>query len=171
MTKFTAKQERFVEEYLIDLNATQAAIRAGYSKKTSYSMGQRLLKNVEVAAAIAKAQGARSKRTGITQDYVLANIVETLERCRQVRPVILADGSPAMVETEDGKMAPAFKFDPANALKAAELLGKHLVMFTDKVDHTSSDGTMSPAQMTEEQVDARLAELEGKRANDDSTVH
>ena len=68
-------------------------------------------------------------------------------------------------------MAPAFKFDPANALKAAELLGKHLVMFTDKLDHTSSDGTMSPAQMTEEQVDARLTELEAKRTNDDPTVH
>jgi hypothetical protein len=47
---------------------------------------------------------------------------------------------------------------------ALEKLGKHLAMFTDKVDHTSSDGTMSPAQMTEEQVDARLAELEAKRA-------
>jgi len=59
-----------------------------------------------------------------------------------VRPVIRADGSPAMVETEDGKLAPVFKFDAANALKAAALLGKHLSMFTDKVDHTSSDGTM-----------------------------
>ena len=171
MTILTAKQERFVEEYLIDLNATQAAIRAGYSKNGAQVQGHRMLSNANVAEAIQSAKAERSKRTEITQDYVLTNIVETLERCRQVRPVIRADGSPAMVETEDGEMAPAFKFDPANALKAAELLGKHLVMFTDKVDHTSSDGTMSPAQMTEEQVDARLAELEGKRANDDPTVH
>jgi phage terminase small subunit len=171
MNILTAKQERFVEEYLIDLNATQAAIRAGYSERTAKSQGQRLLTNVDIAAAIAATKKNRSQRTEITQDYVLTNIVEILERCRQVRPVVRADGSPAMVETEDGELAPAFKFDAANALKAAELLGKHLSMFTDKVDHTSSDGTMSPQQMTEEQVDARLAELEGKRTNDNPTVH
>ena len=58
----TAKQARFTEEYLVDLNATQAAKRAGYSEKTAGSQGQRLLKNVEVAAAIAEAMSERSKR-------------------------------------------------------------------------------------------------------------
>ncbi len=164
MTGLTAKQERFVEEYLIDLNATQAAIKAGYSEKTARSVGSENLTKPDVAAAIVAAQKNRSERTEITQDYVLTSIVETLERCRQVRPVVHADGSPAMVETEDGELAPAFKFDAANALKAAALLGKHLSMFTDKVDHTSSDGSMSPLKMTEEQVDARLTELEARRA-------
>ena len=70
----TEKQERFVEEYLVDLNATQAAIRAEYSSKTAYSMGQRLLKNVEVQAAIQQAKQKRSQRTEITQDMVLKEL-------------------------------------------------------------------------------------------------
>lgn len=69
--KLTPKQARFVEEYLVDLNATQAAIRAGYSEKTAYSIGQENLTKPEVAAAICEAQDARSKRTEITADRVL----------------------------------------------------------------------------------------------------
>jgi phage terminase small subunit len=72
----TPKQERFVEEYLLDLNATQAAIRAGYSARTAYSQGQRLLKNAELQDAIAKAQANRSNRTGITQDMVLSELAK-----------------------------------------------------------------------------------------------
>ena len=58
--KLTDKQKRFVEEYLVDLNATQAAIRAGYSEQTAYSIGQRLLKKVEVQEAIQQAQNNRN---------------------------------------------------------------------------------------------------------------
>ena len=65
----TRKQDRFVKEYLIDLNATQAAIRAGYSPKTANEQG--LLANVSVQEAIAKAMAERSKRTGISQDRVI----------------------------------------------------------------------------------------------------
>lgn len=68
------RQRRFVEEYLVDLNATQAAIRAGYSEKTADVQGPRLLGNVRIAAAIADAQRARSTRTGITQDRVLREL-------------------------------------------------------------------------------------------------
>lgn len=71
-----AKQARFVEEYLIDLNATQAAIRTGYSEKTAYSQGQRLSKDVEVAEAIAAAMAARSERTEITSDRVLRELAK-----------------------------------------------------------------------------------------------
>lgn len=60
------KQQRFRDEYLIDLNATQAAIRAGYSKATAYSQGQRLLKNVEIAASIDEARAKLSEKTEIT---------------------------------------------------------------------------------------------------------
>jgi phage terminase small subunit len=70
----TAQQKRFVAEYLIDLNATQAAIRAGYSQKTAKSQGNRLLTNVDVAAAIQEAQAKRSNRTEITQDRVLLEL-------------------------------------------------------------------------------------------------
>lgn len=72
----TAKQGRFVAEYLIDLNATQAAIRAGYSEKTAEQQGSRLLSNAKVASAIAEAQSKRSKRTEITQDRVLAELAK-----------------------------------------------------------------------------------------------
>jgi phage terminase small subunit len=68
------RQQRFVDEYLIDLNATQAAIRAGYSQKTAHSMGPRLLENVEVQNAIADAEARRSKRTEITADNVLRRL-------------------------------------------------------------------------------------------------
>lgn len=67
----TDKKRRFVCEYLIDLNATQAAIRAGFSERTARSQGQRLLTNVDVQQAIAEAQQKRSERTEITQDRVL----------------------------------------------------------------------------------------------------
>lgn len=67
----TDKQARFVEEYLVDLNATQAAIRAGYSEGTAQEQGSRLLCNVMVAKAVSEAKAARSERTQITQDDVL----------------------------------------------------------------------------------------------------
>lgn len=71
MAKLTPKQQRFVEEYLVDLNATQAAIRAGYSPKTANEQASRLLANVNVKAAVAEAQKRLSERTEITQDMVL----------------------------------------------------------------------------------------------------
>jgi phage terminase small subunit len=69
-----ASQERFVAEYLVDLNATQAAIRAGYSAKTAEQQGSRLLRNVQVAEAVAKAMEQRRERTTITQDRVLEEL-------------------------------------------------------------------------------------------------
>lgn len=72
----TGKQWRFVAEYLIDLNATQAAIRAGYSEKTAHSQGPRLLENVEILVEIEKAKIERSKRTEITQDKVVAELAK-----------------------------------------------------------------------------------------------
>ncbi|MBS7531838.1 terminase small subunit [Hazenella sp. IB182353] len=71
MAKLTPKQQAFVKEYLIDLNATQAAIRAGYSKKTAEATGSRLLRNVKVQTAIQKALGEREARTEVTADMVL----------------------------------------------------------------------------------------------------
>lgn len=72
----TAKQQRFVDEYLIDLNATQAATRAGYSKKTANEQGSRLLANVSVSAAIRQGMNARSGRVEITQDMVLKELAK-----------------------------------------------------------------------------------------------
>ena len=132
----TAKQRTFVEEYLVDLNATQAAIRAGYSAKTAGSVGNENLQKPDIAAAIQEAMDKRSERTEITADYVLQSIYQTMERCKQVEPVLDRRGDPVLVETPDGGEAKAFTFNAAGVLKGAELLGKHLKLFTDKVEHS-----------------------------------
>jgi phage terminase small subunit len=125
----TPKQESFVEEYLIDLNATQAAIRSGYSEKTANEQSSRLLANVKVAAEVAKAQAERAARTKVTQDYVLESIVSAMERCKQAEAVTDRHGTPVMVETPTGDLAPAYTFNAAGVFKGAELLGKHLGLF------------------------------------------
>lgn len=116
------RQAVFVAEYLLDLNATAAALRAGYSAKTAYSQGQRLLKNVEVQRAVTEAQMNRAKSTLIDADYVLNKIRETVERCSQGEPVLDREGN------ETGE----WRFDSSGVLKGCELLGKHLGMFKDK---------------------------------------
>lgn len=136
----TPRQDRFVEEYLVDLNATQAAIRSGYSVKTADQQGPRLLANPKIAARIQELMEGRSKRTEITADYVLTTIRETVDRCRQVAPVLDRKGKQVYVETPDGAEVPAFAFDSGGVLKGCELLGKHLKLFTDKHEHTGKDG-------------------------------
>ena len=74
MTELTAKQQRFVEEYLVDLNATQAAIRAGYSPRTAYRTGADNLKKPQISEAIQKAKDVRSARTGVNSDRVLEEL-------------------------------------------------------------------------------------------------
>ena len=76
MAKLTEKQRRFVDEYLIDLNATQAAIRAGYSAKTANEQGARLLANVSIQQAISEKMAERSKRTGVNQDRVVQELAK-----------------------------------------------------------------------------------------------
>lgn len=133
MAKLTPKQQRFVDEYLVDLNATQACIRAGYSKKTAYSMGEENLRKPEIKKAIEQAQQQRQQRTEIDQDYVINTIIETIERCKQAKPVLDKKGEPVYVETLDGEIVPAYRFEAGNVLKGLELLGKHLGMFNDKL--------------------------------------
>ena len=143
----TPKQQRFVSEYLIDLNATQAAIRAGYSEKTAYSIGQENLKKPEVAKAVIAAQAERFERTEITQDYVLTTIRDTMERCKQAEPVVYQNGDPVLIGTPSGDLAPAYKFDANAVLKGAELLGRHLAMFTDKAVVDVNHGVREPAEI------------------------
>ena len=107
------RQKRFVGAYLIDPNATQAAITAGYSEKTAYSQGQRLLKHVEVSEALAKAQEQRQERTQITADAVLERLW------------MEAHGQDVPDHSQSGRV------------KALDLLAKHLKLYTDAVDHTS----------------------------------
>ncbi len=93
MAELNDKQQRFVEEYMIDLNATQAAIRAGYSVKNAASIGAQLLKKTQVQRAIARARAERSRRTGITSDRVL----QELARIAFVNAADLIDPETAQV--------------------------------------------------------------------------
>lgn len=136
----TPKQVRFVEEYLIDLNATQAATRAGYSAKTANEQGARLLANVSVRSALQDAMADRAKRMEMTADYVLTTIRDTVERCKQAVPVLDRKGKPVLVSTPNGDVAPAYTFDPMAVLRGAELLGKHLKLFTEKTELTGPNG-------------------------------
>ena len=130
MAKLTPKQQRFVEEYLVDLNATQAAVRAGYSEKTAYSVGGENLRKPEIQQAITEAKKKRSEKVNITAEYVLGNLVEVAERCMQKRPVLNMKGE--QVVDEDG--ANKWTFDSKGANRALELLGKHVGCFVDKVE-------------------------------------
>jgi phage terminase small subunit len=135
----TPKQEAFVREYLIDLNATQAAIRAGYSVKTAAEVGHENLRKPQIAAAIQAGMDARAERTEITADYVLSGIREVAERCLERAPVMVGRGeSRAQMVDDHGNHV--WSFDAAGANKAFELLGKHIKLFTDKVEHTGKDG-------------------------------
>ena len=128
-SELTPKQKRFVEEYLVDLNATQAAIRAGYSAKAAGAIGHETLTKPEIRDAIVLAQAARADRTKITADYVLTTIKTTIERCSQAEQVMVWDpDAKAMVASGE------WKFEHSGVLKGAELLGRHLKLFTDKVD-------------------------------------
>lgn len=154
----TNKQRRFVEEYLVDLNATQAAIRAGYSERRASEIGSQNLRKPEIAAAIQEAMQARASRTEIDADYVLKGIVETVERCRQAVPVYDRSGKPVMVETPSGELAPVYAFDAKNVLKGFELLGRHLKLFTDKTELTGANGgpIQSVATVTDPQEAAKI---------------
>ena len=134
--KLTRKQFLFVHEYLKDMNATQAAIRAGYSKHSAFSIGIENLKKHLIAEELSKAFAARAGRLRIDADYVLNQAVKLHERCMQeVRPkMIRVDGKSVHAEDEDGNLM--FLFDTAGAAKALELIGKHVGVqaFKDRLD-------------------------------------
>lgn len=121
--KLTPKQALFCKEYLVDLNATQAAVRAGYSKKTAKEIGFENLTKPHLVELIQELMNKRSKKVEIDGDWVLSKLKQVAERCMQEEPVI-AQGEPT------GE----FKFDSSGANKALELIGKHHKLFTEKID-------------------------------------
>ena len=135
MAELTDKQRKFVSEYLVDLNATQAAIRAGFSEKTAGSMAQKLVAKSHIQEAIKSAQAQREKRTLVTVDYVVSSLREVAERCLQKSPVTNAKGK--QVQDEQGR--DVWKFDSAGANRALELLGKHVNAFGERKEETPED--------------------------------
>jgi phage terminase small subunit len=145
----TPKQERFVLEYLKDLNGKQAAIRAGYSPKTAEVQASRLLSNVKVSEFVKAQMDERAEEIKLDAQYVLKNLQKVAERCMQAVPVLeKVDGE--WVETGE------FKFDSSGANRALELIGKHLKMFTDVVEVNDY------SDLTEEQLKERIKQLQCK---------
>lgn len=131
MAKLSDKQEMFCKEYLIDLNATQAAIRAGYSEKTARQMASNQLSKVYIQERIAALSEARNKRVQIDADYVLTQAVKLHERCMQEIKPEMINGEEVTDEWDN----PVFKFDANGAKGALEIIGKHVKVqaFADKV--------------------------------------
>jgi phage terminase small subunit len=169
--KLTPKQERFVEEYLIDLNATQAAIRAGYSQRTARQIGEENLSKPDISRAIHAAKAERSQRTHITQDRVLQELARIA--FFDLRKLYREDGSlKGMHELDDEAAAVLAGVDVVETKGNAEIGGedgirhipeyvkkvkipdkvgalglamRHLGMLRDKVEHTGKDGKDLPA--------------------------
>lgn len=125
--RLTPKQQRFVQEYLIDLNGAQAAIRAGYSERTANVQAAQLLAKLSIAEAVKERQAMLEVETGITQKWVLDKLKENVEKAMQATPVYDREGN------ETGE----YTYAGAVANGALNLLGKHLGMFGDKLDLTS----------------------------------
>ncbi len=156
----TPKQHRFIEEYLIDLNATQAAIRAGYSKRNAGKIGPELLGKTRVREAIAYAIKDRSERTRVDADWVLERLVEEVEA--NIRDIFTHDNrlkpvhdwpdvwqkgmvkSFEEIKREDGTVVTRISF--SDRLRRLELIGKHVNVqaFKDQVGSNHKvDGLLS----------------------------
>lgn len=155
MAKLTAKQKKFVEEYLIDLNATQAAIRAGYSPETAEQIGYQQLQKTSVKNEIDKAMAERSRRTGINQDRVLRELAKIAfvnpgdvinfdeatvkSDAKEDDLAAIASVKIKNIPTEDGEITER-EIKLCDKLKALDLLGKHLGIY-DK--HEAEDRNLT----------------------------
>lgn len=146
MARLTERQARFVEEYLLDLNATQAAIRAGYSQKSAEKIGHQLLEKTRVREAIAEGKIRRSQRTEISADRVILELARiAFSDPREVMEwgpygVRLKDSASlteeqaaSVAEVSEGKDG-VMKLKKHDKVKALELLGKHIGIFREKVE-------------------------------------
>lgn len=179
MAKLTDKQELFAREYLKDLNATQAAIRAGYSEKTAKEQAARLLTNVNVQTFVAELKATRVEQTGIDAAYVLRRLVEIDQM--DVLDILLSNGElkpirdwpktwrttlSGMDVTEIAGDTPSLlkKIKWPDKVKNLELLGKHVDVqaFKEQIanEHTGKNGgPIEYTDITEEELEERLKEL------------
>ncbi len=172
----TGKQKRFIEEYLVDLNATRAAIRAGYSPDTAKDIGCENLKKPMIRCHIALAMAERSRRTGVNADRVVMELAKIafVNAC-DVIDVETATLKPDAV-TEDTAAIQSVKVKTfgedglereikmADKLKALELLGKHLGMFKDKIELSGSLET-EKTKLDDLLMQLRKGEIEHEQKN------
>ena len=127
--KLTAKQQRFCDEYLIDLNATQAAIRAGYSEKAARQIGTENMAKPSIKEYIDQRMEAKEKSLIADQDEVLKYLTSVLRGESESEEIVVESIGDFMTEARTMKKAPSEK----DKLKAAELLGKRYSLFKDSV--------------------------------------
>lgn len=119
------KQKKFCNEYLIDLNATQAAIRAGYSEKTARSIANENLTKPDIQKYIQELQEGIKKRNKISQDEIVQDLIEIKNRCMQNVPVMYFDKVDKVWKHEGADCGePVYKFDANGATKALDQLSK-----------------------------------------------
>lgn len=132
MAKLTAKQQRFCDEYLIDLNATQAAIRARYSKKTAYRTGADNLKKPQIKEYIAGRMAEKEAALIANQDEVLKYLTSVLRGQSKSTEIVIEGLGDGSTKARKMEKEPSEK----DKLKAAELLGKRYGLYTEKVEET-----------------------------------
>ncbi len=131
MSSLTAKQERFCLEYVVDFNATQAAIRAGYSEHTAYSIGWENLKKPEIRNRVTALSNETADELGLTQRRILLKLWDVVEKAYEGAPKTDKDGRAVFV---DGVLI--MEWSPPGATRALELLMKHRGMFIERVEIT-----------------------------------
>lgn len=161
------KRARFVAEYLKDLNATQAAIRAGYSPKTAKVQGYRLLTDAAVAAAVEAGQAARAARTEVTIDRVVLELARIAFADR--RTILKPDGTvrPPVEWPSDVAAAvagyecdgPRLKVKLSDKVAALNLLGKHLGAFAERLTVRHENAAAPLAALTDDQLRQLVAAL------------
>ena len=170
MAELNQRQELFCREYIKDLNGTQAAIRAGYSPKTADRMAYELLKKPEIQAFVLQSKAERVEEVKIDANYVLKRLIEIdemdvadildeggdflpIRKWPKVWRTTLSGLDIAIINSGDTE-AIIKKIKWPDKVKNLELLGKHIGVgaFTERVDHTSSDGSMSPAKPTRAEI-------------------
>ncbi|MGL4668863.1 MAG: terminase small subunit [Saezia sp.] len=158
MTELTAKQEAFCREYIVDLNAKRAAIRAGYSVKTAQVQGCRMLGSGKVKARVDELMQMRQERKRITPEYVLVEAMRVYERCMQDVAPVLKKGE----QEQDAAGNAVYAFDVKSALSALELMGKHVLAGASK-DKAAALESAEPLEqvvaMSEKERADRVAKL------------
>lgn len=139
MAAMTAKMERFCQEYVIDYNGTEAAVRAGYSGKRAAAQASTLLKREDVMERVAELQKEQAKRLGLSADRVIMELWEIYSRCMQARPVMIWDSDRHAYVPSDGE----FTFDANGAVKAIKLIGEHIGMWNRKEIRLTSEAEQS----------------------------
>lgn len=135
MVALNEKQKLFYEEYVVDANATQSAIRAGYSKKTAYSQGQRLLKNVEGQKYLEELMKKKEGALIATQDEVLQHLTMVLRGESKSEEIVVEGIGEGCSRAKIMMKGPSEK----DKLRAAEMLGKRYGLFRDKVEINGID--------------------------------